>query len=248
MGQNSLLPLPFILPFMFFLHATPLWPLPGLAKTNSKSAGTGWSRVNFTKVPTWTSDHLGSHLRGKVERRLLPTFYAPVLKGSWKLTIFCKHPRNLMLLKALGPSAPVKTLQGWLFTSALFHHKKTAAPRGSNIQTCGVPNVFLCFLSSPHQIACHGLLRYQRIALLTGISSPSCPTIVPPTFQVLCGFLIFFRKCWSWSSVEASKFILLKVLFFSILNPPSAACPHRHLCKTSRKAPRTVVLKWPMRW
>ena len=35
-----------------------LMHLPGLAKTSSKSAGTGWSRDNFTKVPTWTSDHL----------------------------------------------------------------------------------------------------------------------------------------------------------------------------------------------
>ena len=112
-----------------------------------------------------------------------------------------------MLLKALGPSAPVKTLQGWLFTSApaLFISlatQKTAAPGRSNIQTCGVPNGFsMFFFPGPYQIPCHGPLRYQRIVLLT-----RCPTIVPPTFQVLRGCLIFFWKCWSWSRVEASKF------------------------------------------
>ena len=47
-------------------------------------------------------------------------------------------------------------------------------------------NVFPCFLSSlikSHVF--HGLLRSIHQLLLTGISSPSCPTIVPPTFQVL---------------------------------------------------------------
>ena len=60
---------------------------------------------------------------------------------------------------------------------------------------------FHVFFPGPYQIPCHGPLRYQRIVLLT-----RCPTIVPPTFQVLRGCLIFFWKCWSWSRVEASKF------------------------------------------
>lgn len=111
-----------------------------------------------------------------------------------------------MLLKALGPSAPVKTLQGWLFTSAFWQQKKLQQREGQIFKPVVSQMVFPGFLSGPYQIPCHGPLRYQRIVLLTGISSPSCPTIVPPTFQVLRGCLIFFWKCWSWSRVEASKF------------------------------------------